>query len=360
MGNYSNIYNWFTWIHVNTYFALMLIGSVFAAGIRLLSPGQYKKYHDEYKEYIHLTGIPYSSRDFRFCVACTLIYGTSMKECFLYEFAKLNDKGRREYITERNRYRLYPHFNGAKKRVEMQNKYRAYKDYKQFYKREAMYIGKNTTLDEVQAFFETRDAAILKPNMSGVGKGVEMFRLDAFESREAAFAYLMTKQNFIMEELVHQVGLMRSLHPQSVNTVRVYAVRLKTGVEIFGCHLRIGQGDKIVDNAGRGGVIVSIDNDGIAWRSGMDEFGHIYVTHPDTGVFLPGLKMPEWDQARKLVEEAMQVHPDIRFVGWDLAHTEKGWIIIEANDNGQFHGYQIPYHKGIMQQMKAYIPQLGE
>ena len=54
----------------------------------------------------------------------------------------------------------------------------------------------------------------------------------------------------------------------------------------------------------------------------------------------------------------MLVFPDIRFVGWDLAYTDNGWIIIEANDNGQFHGYQIPYHHGCRKELENYIRSL--
>lgn len=358
MHTYSRVFNWFAWIHIQSYKGLVFAGSLFTFVIRLLLPSKYKKNFDEYNDYIRRADIQYNYGEFCAIMICILVYGISVKEYFLYQFSKLNDSGRREYITERNRYNIYPFFNGARKRIEMQDKYKAYLAYKEYYKRDAMLIGEKTSKEEIQAFFEDRETAILKPLMSGVGKGVERFRLSEYENREAAFAYLLSKRNYIMEEVVHQTGLMKALHPQSVNTVRVYACRLKTGIEIFGCHLRAGVGESIVDNAGQGGVIISIDNDGIAWTSGMDELGHTYVFHPDTHVFIPGMKMPEWDQAIRLVKEAMLVHPDIRFVGWDIAYTDRGWIIIEANDNGQFHGYQIPHHKGARKQMLSYIKEL--
>ena len=358
MNTYSSLYNLFSWIHIQSYKGLVFAGYIFSFVLKCLCLSKYRSILNEYMDYIHRANIPYDRREFKAVLICVFVYGVSVKEFYLYQFAKLNDSGRRDYITERNRYNIYPYFNGAKKRIEMQDKYRAYLSFKEYYKRDAMLIDDNTSVDEIEDFFRDRDTAILKPNMSGVGKGVELFRLSTFETREAAYSYLLSKRDFIMEEVVHQSGLMKDLHPQSVNTVRVYACRLKTRIEIFGCHLRIGVGESVVDNAGRGGVIVSIDNDGIAWRSGMDEFGHTYVFHPDTHVFIPGIKIPEWDQAIRLINKAMLVHPDIRFVGWDIAYTDRGWVIIEANDNGQFHGYQIPHHKGVRKQMMAYVKEL--
>ena len=91
---------------------------------------------------------------------------------------------------------------------------------------------------------------------------------------------------------------------------------------------------------------------------GVDEFGNTFLCHPDTGVPIPGMVMPDWDKAIAMIEEMMHVYPDIRFVGWDIAYTDQGWIVIEANDNGQFHGAQIPHHRGFMDQVKEYMAEL--
>ena len=358
MGTYSSIYEWFNWIHINSNSMLALLGVFFSAVLRLLNKKQYWKFEKEFMDYIERTGIKFSTKEFNAYIACIFIYGSSAKEYYLYEFSKLNDSGRREYITERNRYLIYPLFNGARKRKEMQDKYQAYLAFKKYYKREALYIDEDTGEDVIRAFMTERETVILKPNMSGVGKGIEIVRTTEHDGLDETVSYIKSKKDCIIEEIVEQTGLFREMHPQSVNTIRVYACRLKNRTEIFGCHMRAGVGNSVVDNAGQGGVIISITENGTAWTSGMDEFGHIYLRHPNTNVFIPGIKMPEWNKAIQLVEEAMNVFPDIRFVGWDIAYTKKGWIIIEANDNGQFHGAQIPHHRGFRKQMLKYAQEL--
>lgn len=47
-------------------------------------------------------------------------------------------------------------------------------------------------------------------------------------------------------------------------------------------------------------------------------------------------KLPRWDEAVSLVKEAAQVVPDNRYCSWDLALTEKGWVVVEVNARGQF------------------------
>ena len=359
MKTYSSLYRFFRWIRINSFSGLVAAGMLFSFLMKLIARKKYNSISEEYDKYIDMAHVKCPCFSYKMaCIACQLIYGSNVKEFFLYHFADLNHVGRKRYITEINRYSLYEVFNGAKKRVEMQNKYMAYQAFEKYYKRYVMYIGDKTSEEEVRAFFSGRDCGILKPNMSALGKGVEIVRLKDYPSTDDAISYILTKRDYVLEELVRQTGMLRELHPQSVNTVRVYACRLRDRIQIFGSHLRAGKADAIVDNAGQGGVIISLTDDGIAWTSGVDEFGNTFLCHPDTGVPIPGMVMPDWDKAIAMIEEMMHVYPDIRFVGWDIAYTDQGWIVIEANDNGQFHGAQIPHHRGFMDQVKEYMAEL--
>ena len=355
MKSYSDKYRVFTWIRLQSYRGTVFAGTLFTLFLKCAMSNKYRQFSEEYDEYIRAAGIDPPKGCKKAYIACLLVYGAHVKEFFLYDFMHLNDSGRREFVTEINRYKIYQTYNGAKKRIEMQDKYLAYEAFRKYYHREMMRITKDTTADALRDFFRNRDAGILKPNLAGCGRGVEIVRLKDFSSPEEAFAYILTKTDYVLEELVQQAACMQALHPQSVNTVRVYACRTASGIRIFGSHLRIGVGDSVVDNAAQGGVVVSITNDGDAWTSGVDEFGSTHICHPDTHVRLPGLRMPEWEKAVQLVTEAMDVFPDIRFVGWDLAYTDAGWIIIEANDNAQFYGAQMPYHKGLRKEIDRYF-----
>lgn len=84
---------------------------------------------------------------------------------------------------------------------------------------------------------------------------------------------------------------------------------------------------------------------GITISAGINEFGYVFDNHPDTGLALNGIQLPDWGKLKKLVEALMTIEPDTRYVGWDMAHTDSGWIVVEGNDMGQFVG-QIPLCKG--------------
>ena len=43
--------------------------------------------------------------------------------------------------------------------------------------------------------------------------------------------------------------------------------------------------------------------------------------------------MPDWNGLQELIFRSAKKMPQIQFIGWDLAYTEEGWIIVEGNEN---------------------------
>ena len=38
--------------------------------------------------------------------------------------------------------------------------------------------------------------------------------------------------------------------------------------------------------------------------------------------------------------------PSTKYVGWDMAFTDKGWVVVEGNNYGQFFLLQMPAEQG--------------
>lgn len=56
-----------------------------------------------------------------------------------------------------------------------------------------------------------------------------------------------------------------------------------------------------------------------------------YERHPSTGRLIAGFKLPDWDEAVNLAVAAHESFPRIAFVGWDVAFTNYGPVLIEGN-----------------------------
>ena len=58
------------------------------------------------------------------------------------------------------------------------------------------------------------------------------------------------------------------------------------------------------------------------------------------------------------MKELAQVTPENRYTGWDCALTEHGWVMVEANRQGQF-VWQIPLQQGCREEMDLILAGIG-
>lgn len=68
--------------------------------------------------------------------------------------------------------------------------------------------------------------------------------------------------------------------------------------------------------------------------------------HPATNVKFDGFKIPYWNEIKELVLKAAMVNPDVKVVGWDVAISNKGPLLIEANRRPGFDLVQVLEDKG--------------
>lgn len=167
------------------------------------------------------------------------------------------------------------------------------------------------------------------------------------------------RKGCVVEELIIQSQELAKFHPNSVNTVRITTILYKNRTDIIYPFFRTGRGDSIVDNGGAGGIINAIEpSTGIIYAS-ADEMGIHYTEHPETHYQLIGYQMPYWNEAVELAKELAQVMPDNHYCGWDLALTDQGWVLQEANDRGEFIGFQLPTRKGFRKELMSILQELG-
>ena len=64
-----------------------------------------------------------------------------------------------------------------------------------------------------------------------------------------------------------------------------------------------------------------------------DKQGNRYLEHPVSGKKFEGFQIPEWDEVVKMAMRIQEASPFYRLVGCDVAITESGPVLIEANAN---------------------------
>ena len=137
-------------------------------------------------------------------------------------------------------------------------------------------------------------------------------------------------------ELFH----LNKLHPSSINTVRVCTLVKDNKAHVMYALQRIGINGMKVDNVGAGGIYNVLSDKGeIINPCWSDKTISTYTVHPSTKMNLIGFKVPHFKEALKLCKKAALVVKNVRYVGWDIAITEDGPIIVEGNP---LPGYDMP------------------
>ncbi len=94
-------------------------------------------------------------------------------------------------------------------------------------------------------------------------------------------------------------------------------------------------GFRAADSGATGNLIARVQADGtLAVPVGVapSGFGLVRVQrHPHSGVVLAGAPAPGWAEARSLAIRTAEAFCELRTVGWDVAVTDEGVVIVEGN-----------------------------
>jgi len=189
----------------------------------------------------------------------------------------------------------------------------------------------------------TTDKIIVKPNNGGGGVGVKILKYHNYEN-----IVKKMKKDYLVEEYIEQHSFLNKIFDGSVNSIRILTIKKDDDFVILKAILRTGRKTtKSVDNFSQGGLSINIDIETGILKKGKTHFKHgdiEYEKHPDTDFKFYQKKLPFYNELKKLAISAHKCFPMFNMVGWDIAITEKGPIIIEGNRTPGLFVFQI--HEG--------------
>ena len=151
----------------------------------------------------------------------------------------------------------------------------------------------------------------------------------------------------ILEPYIRQHNAYQSIYPGSLNTIRIHTVRSGREVRTFlPVTLSAGGNGAVNDvSASTTRYRVLLSGDGSILQAFRQDPGEPWKTaerHGDTGYpFRRGRKLPGIPACMECCRKAAFYVPEMRYIGWDLAVTDKGPLIVEANNlSGSVHFLQ--------------------
>lgn len=242
-----------------------------------------------------------------------------------------------QYFVGRFEHKFVNHFDTIQNRGIWNDKTFLYKKMNKFISRQYV-ITKNITFNDFNEFCKNHSEFIFKPTNQDCGRGVR--KISVNKENLLSIYNTISLESGIIEEKVVQSNYLMKICPASLNTVRVFTVRINKKIYFIGSCLRIGNGKDVIDNYSSGGYVVALDEKGKAIGNAENMFCERFTKHLVTGFEFKKIQIPNWDKLIRFVNDcALAI--DLNYVAWDIAVTEKGFVLIEANPHGMANVIQI-------------------
>ncbi len=158
-------------------------------------------------------------------------------------------------------------------------------------------------------------------------------------------------EGFIFQTALTQHKVLADVAGMAIGTMRVVTVRETDTPRVLYTVWKIPSPDAMSDNFWQSGsMIAQVDEHGQvgACKIGTGLEARMIDTHPVSGARFDSVKVPDWDAVQQVASEAHALFPEFGIIGWDIAITPDGPVIIEANDNPYHALWQLPEGRGIL------------
>ncbi len=256
-------------------------------------------------------------------------HGVGFQDYIDYDFAILTREERATYMTNPVSNRLSLTFDDPAFRHVFHDKVEFNRTFDAHLQREWLVL-REGNVDELRAFSHRHGVIVTKEPFGHQGRGVHRYHTDAVTDWAAFHRGLLARGEILVEEVIRQHEALAALCAGTVNTTRVTAFFDGETTHILAMAQKFGRG-AVSDQNTFGGFYAMLDEQGRATGAGYDSDNRVYETHPDSGIRISDFQLPMFDEVIAFVDRVARIVPQVRYVGWDIAVTPEGPVLVEGN-----------------------------
>lgn len=265
-----------------------------------------------------------------------LTRGIGYTDYFRGDYLNLTKKEKDTFVTTKTFYRLLAYLNNPNYTVLLNDKIIFNSLFKDYLKRDFINL-REASLDEFKEFVKSKKVVFAKDPTGYGGYGVKKIILSEYPDLKELYEDLKKKKLLLIEEEIVQEKELNEINPNVVNSFRVITLYKDGEAHIIGNALRINQDASNVIGS-TNDLYFSLGTDGKIDSNVIDDYGNVYKKHPLTGKQFDEVFIPEVKEAFEMCKELALKIPQVRYIGWDIAFSEKGPVIVEGNE---YPGYGI-------------------
>lgn len=264
-----------------------------------------------------------------------LTRGIGYTDYFRGNYIELTKDEKKTFVTAKSFHNLLAYLNNPQYEIILHDKLLFNRFFAAYLKRDYLDLTR-CSYEEYESFVAKHSTFFAKNPTGEGGHGVSKITT---QNKNIKKIYQSLKENnqLLLEEAIIQSDDVNEINPNVVNSWRVVTLYKDGEVTIIGNAFRINQDDSEVIGC-TNDLYFSLNEDGTIGTNVIDDYGHIYEEHPLTKKKFKDVKIKNVSEALSMCQKAAQELPQVRYIGWDIAFSKKGPVIVEGNE---YPGYGI-------------------
>ena len=266
--------------------------------------------------------------------------GCGYTDYFRGDYINLTNKEKDTFVTAKKFYKILHYLNNEKYIVLLNDKLVFNKLFNEYIKRDYINL-RESSFEDFEKFLKGKNIVFAKDPVGEGGHGISKIKVKEQNNIKKLYNELLKNKQLLVEEEIIQSKDLNEINPNVVNSFRIITIMDKEGkVHLVNNALRINQDETDVIGC-TNDLYFSLNENGKIDSNVIDDYGNVYQNHPLTNKKFSDVKIKGVKEAFEMCLEAHRKIPQIRYIGWDIAFTEKGPVMVEGNE---YPGYGLVQH----------------
>jgi len=266
----------------------------------------------------------------KFDMFCNFIVrGSGYTDYFRCNFIELTKKEKKTFLTTVKFFKIADYLNDENYEFVLKDKTIFNHVFREFIGRGFIDL-RQSNYEDFCSFLEKEEIVFAKKPTGESGYGVSKIIVGE-EDTKKLYDKLVSLDQTLIEQAIIQSKEANEINANVVNSFRVVTL-LKDGIPHVLCNgIRTNQDKNPVIGA-TNDLYFTMGEDGKIASNVIDDFANVYEVHPLNGKRFKDIQLNGIKEAFEMCKEASLRIPQVRIIGWDVALTDDGPILIEGNE----------------------------
>ena len=282
--------------------------------------------------------------------------GSGYTDYFRGNYINLTSTEKDTFVTAKKFYKILEYLNDENYIVLLHDKLVFNELFREYLKRDFINL-REKDVNDFKKFIKGKKVVFAKDPVGEGGHGVSKIVLSNYDDIEKLYNELVMNKQFLVEEEIIQGKDLNEINPNVVNSFRIITLMDKDGnVHLLNNALRINQDNNNVIGC-TNDLYFSLNQEGKIDSNVIDDYGNTYEYHPLTNKKFSEVKIKGVKEAFEMCLKLHKKVPQIRYIGWDVAFTDNGPVLVEGNE---YPGYGLIQHYALKNSKTGHLKEISD